>query len=44
MKYKTIAMEWIYKNIEIGINHTKEQRDTFLKNNEQLVKDYLMIK
>lgn len=20
MKYKTIAMEWIYKNIEIGIN------------------------
>ncbi len=23
--------------------HTKEQRDAFLKNNEQLVKDYLMI-
>lgn len=23
--------------------HTKEQRDEFLKNNEQLVKDYLMI-
>lgn len=23
--------------------HTEEQRDEFLKNNEQLVKDYLMI-
>lgn len=23
--------------------HTKEQRDMFLENNEQLVKDYLMI-
>lgn len=30
----------IYKFIAF---HTEEQRDEFLKNNEQLVKDYLMI-
>lgn len=30
-------------NYELLAFHTQEQRDEFLKNNEQLVKDYLMI-
>lgn len=33
-----------YLNYDFLAFHTKEQRDAFLKNNEQLVKDYLMIK
>lgn len=32
-----------YSNYEFLAFHTAEQRDEFLKNNEQLVKDYLMI-
>jgi hypothetical protein len=32
-----------YLNYDFLAFHTKEQRDGFLKNNEQLVKDYLMI-
>jgi hypothetical protein len=32
-----------YSNYELLAFHTQEQRDEFLKNNEQLVKDYLMI-
>ena len=32
-----------YLGYEFLAFHTKEQRDAFLKNNEQLVKDYLMI-
>lgn len=32
-----------YPNYDFVSFHTKEQRDEFLKNNEQLVKDYLMI-
>lgn len=32
-----------YSNSEFLAFHTAEQRDEFLKNNEQLVKDYLMI-
>ena len=32
-----------YLNYDFLVFHTKEQRDEFLKNNEQLVKDYLMI-
>lgn len=32
-----------YLNYDFLAFHTKEQRDEFLKNNEQLVKDYLMI-
>ena len=33
-----------YSNYEFLAFHTAEQRDEFLRNNEQLVKDYLMIK
>lgn len=32
-----------YTRHEFLAFHTSEQRDEFLKNNEQLVKDYLMI-
>lgn len=32
-----------HSNYELLAFHTQEQRDEFLKNNEQLVKDYLMI-
>lgn len=32
-----------YLNYDFLAFHTEEQRDEFLKNNEQLVKDYLMI-
>lgn len=32
-----------YSNYELLAFHTQKQRDEFLKNNEQLVKDYLMI-
>lgn len=32
-----------YSNYEFLAFHTAEQRDEFLKNNEQLIKDYLMI-
>lgn len=32
-----------YLNYDFLAFHTKDQRDEFLKNNEQLVKDYLMI-
>lgn len=32
-----------YSNYEFLAFHTAEQRDEFLKNNEQLAKDYLMI-
>lgn len=32
-----------YSNYEFLAFHTAKQRDEFLKNNEQLVKDYLMI-
>lgn len=32
-----------YSNYEFLAFRTAEQRDEFLKNNEQLVKDYLMI-
>lgn len=33
----------VFAKYELLAFHTQEQRDEFLKNNEQLVKDYLMI-
>lgn len=39
----TIDTDWYYNLCLFLAFHTKEQRDEFLKYNEQLVKDYLMI-
>lgn len=38
-----IAKDWYQHTYEFLAFHTAEQRDEFLENNEQLVKDYLMI-
>lgn len=38
-----IATSYYYRSYFFLAFHTKEQRDNFLKYNEQLVKDYLMI-
>lgn len=38
-----ISSSWCTKVYRLPAFHTEEQRDEFLKNNEQLVKDYLMI-
>ena len=42
-KERIITVDWIDNNYYFLAFHTKEQRDEFLKYNEQLVKDYLMI-
>lgn len=38
-----ISSSWCTNVYRLPAFHTEEQRDEFLKNNEQLVKDYLMI-
>lgn len=38
-----IVKDWYQHSYEFLAFHTAEQRDEFLDNNEQLVKDYLMI-
>lgn len=42
-KGNSIAKEFSFSDYRFLAFHTEEQRDEFLKNNEQLVKDYLMI-
>jgi len=42
-KGNAVAKEISFSMHEFLAFHTEEQRDEFLKNNEQLVKDYLMI-
>lgn len=38
-----VNVDVVFAKYELLAFHTQEQRDEFLKNNEQLVKDYLMI-
>lgn len=38
-----VNVDVVFAKYELFAFHTQEQRDEFLKNNEQLVKDYLMI-
>lgn len=42
-KDNAVKKEFSFSMYETLAFHTKEQRDEFLKNNEQLVKNYLMI-
>lgn len=41
--YNHVNVDVVFTKYELLAFHTQEQRDEFLKNNEQLVKDYLMI-